>query len=53
MLFLVSVWACVYCLPGVAGDHIAALPKGGDPAGAGIVCDHPRYKPSLSDLIQF
>ncbi|PVH36916.1 hypothetical protein PAHAL_6G197400 [Panicum hallii] len=41
MLFLVSVWACVYCLPGVAGDHIAALPKGGDPAGAGIVCDHP------------
>ncbi|XP_025822521.1 uncharacterized protein LOC112898414 isoform X1 [Panicum hallii] len=46
MLFLVSVWACVYCLPGVAGDHIAALPKGGDPAGAGIVCDHPRCQSS-------
>ena len=53
VLFLASVWACVYCLPGVAGGHIAALPKGGDPAGAGVVCDHPRYESSLSDLIQF
>ncbi|KAG2583360.1 hypothetical protein PVAP13_6KG245700 [Panicum virgatum] len=53
VLFFASVWACVYCIPGVAGGHIAAMPKGGDPAGAGIVCDHPRYESSLSDLIRF